>query len=45
MTLLQGDCLELMKDISDRSIDLILCDDTTAEVSQYDFGAKEDDAE
>lgn len=26
MTLLQGDCLELMKDISDKSIDLILCD-------------------
>ena len=26
MTLLQGDCLELMKNISDKSIDLILCD-------------------
>lgn len=26
MMLLQGDCLELMKDISDKSIDLILCD-------------------
>lgn len=26
MTLLQGDCLELMEDISDKSIDLILCD-------------------
>ena len=26
MKLLQGDCLELMKDISDKSIDLILCD-------------------
>lgn len=26
MTLLQGDCLELMKDIPDKSIDLILCD-------------------
>jgi site-specific DNA-methyltransferase (adenine-specific) len=26
ITLLQGDCLELMKDISDASIDLILCD-------------------
>ena len=24
--LLQGDCLELMKDISDKSIDMILCD-------------------
>ena len=26
MKLLQGDCLELMKDIPDKSIDLILCD-------------------
>lgn len=26
MTLLQGDCLELMKDIPNKSIDLILCD-------------------
>lgn len=26
MTLLQGDCLELMKNVSDKSIDLILCD-------------------
>lgn len=26
MTLLQGDCLELMKDIPDKSIDMILCD-------------------
>lgn len=26
MTLLKGDCLELMKDIKDKSIDLILCD-------------------
>lgn len=26
MELLQGDCLELMKDISDKSIDMILCD-------------------
>ena len=26
MTLLQGDCLELMKQVSDKSIDLILCD-------------------
>ena len=26
MKLLQGDCLELMKDIPDRSIDMILCD-------------------
>ena len=26
MTLLQGDCLELMKDIPDKSINLILCD-------------------
>ena len=26
MTLLQGDCLELMEDIPDKSIDLILCD-------------------
>ena len=26
MMLLQGDCLELMKNISDKSIDLILCD-------------------
>ena len=26
MKLLQGDCLELMKNISDKSIDLILCD-------------------
>ena len=24
--LLQGDCLELMKDISDKSVDMILCD-------------------
>ena len=24
--LLQGDCLELMKDIPDKSIDMILCD-------------------
>ena len=23
---LQGDCLELMKDIADKSIDMILCD-------------------
>lgn len=29
MTLLQGDCLELMKD----TIDLILCDDTTADTT------------
>lgn len=26
MTLLQGDCLELMEDVPDKSIDLILCD-------------------
>lgn len=26
MQLLHGDCLELMKDISDKSIDMILCD-------------------
>ena len=26
MTLLQGDCLELMNDIPDKSVDLILCD-------------------
>ena len=26
MKLLQGDCLELMKNIPDKSIDLILCD-------------------
>lgn len=26
MTLLQGDCLELMKNIPDKSVDLILCD-------------------
>jgi site-specific DNA-methyltransferase (adenine-specific) len=26
MTLLQGDCLELMKNVPDKSIDLILCD-------------------
>ena len=26
MILQQGDCLELMKDIPDKSIDLILCD-------------------
>lgn len=26
MTLMNGDCLELMKDIPDKSIDLILCD-------------------
>ena len=26
MKLLQGDCLELMKDIEDKSVDLILCD-------------------
>ena len=26
MQLFQGDCLELMKDIPDESIDLILCD-------------------
>ena len=26
MKLLQGDCLELMKDISDKSVDMILCD-------------------
>ena len=24
--LLQGDCLELMKDIPDKSVDMILCD-------------------
>lgn len=24
--LYQGDCLELMKDISDKSIDMVLCD-------------------
>ena len=24
--LMQGDCLELMKDIPDKSIDMILCD-------------------
>ena len=24
--LLQGDCLELMKDIPDKSIDMVLCD-------------------
>ena len=26
MKLLQGDCLELMNQVSDKSIDLILCD-------------------
>ena len=26
MRLLQGDCLELMKDIPDKSIDAIICD-------------------
>lgn len=26
LTLKQGDCLELMKEISDKSIDMILCD-------------------
>lgn len=26
MKLLQGDCLELMQDIPDKSVDLILCD-------------------
>jgi site-specific DNA-methyltransferase (adenine-specific) len=26
MQLLYGDCLELMKDIPDKSIDMILCD-------------------
>ena len=26
VNLLQGDCLELMKDIPDKSIDMILCD-------------------
>lgn len=26
MTLMNGDCLELMKNIPDKSIDLILCD-------------------
>jgi site-specific DNA-methyltransferase (adenine-specific) len=26
MQLLHGDCLELMKDIPDKSIDMILCD-------------------
>lgn len=26
MTLLQGDCLELMKDIPDESVDMVLCD-------------------
>ena len=26
MKLLQGDCLELMKNIPDKSIDMILCD-------------------
>ena len=26
MKLLHGDCLELMKDIADKSIDMILCD-------------------
>ena len=26
MTLLRGDCLELMKQVPDKSIDLILCD-------------------
>jgi DNA modification methylase len=26
MHLLHGDCLELMKDIPDKSIDMILCD-------------------
>ena len=26
INLLQGDCLELMKDIPDKSIDMILCD-------------------
>jgi len=26
MNLMQGDCLELMKQISDKSVDMILCD-------------------
>ena len=26
MFLYQGDCLEIMKDISDKSVDLIICD-------------------
>ena len=26
MILLQGDCLELMKEVPDKSVDLILCD-------------------
>ena len=26
INLLQGDCLELMKDIPDKSIDMVLCD-------------------
>jgi len=25
-TVIQGDCLEVMKDIPDKSIDMILCD-------------------
>ena len=25
-TIIQGDCLEVMKDIPDKSIDMILCD-------------------
>lgn len=25
-TLMQGDCLELMSDVKDQSIDMILCD-------------------
>ena len=26
INLLHGDCLELMKDISDKSVDMVLCD-------------------
>jgi len=25
-TIIQGDCLEVMKDIADKSVDMILCD-------------------
>ena len=32
--LLQGDCLELMQDIPDKSIDMILCDPPFGTTSQ-----------
>lgn len=39
-TLLRGDCLELMRDLPDASVDLVLCDLPYGEVSQQSSGLR-----